>query len=432
MRKPYPLYKESRVEWIGKIPSDWDLLKIKNICLIGKGQGLSKDSIDAEGKSKCILYGELFTLYKDLNTLNSVISRTNEPCYVISNGNEILIPGSTTTTGIDLSNAKFLPQKDILLGGDIIILNPRKSDLYIQDYISFFLSYVSTPEFIVGARGVTIYHIYPKQIREMYIAYPPILEQKKIVNYLYHKINLIENLIEKTKQKIELLKEKRTSLINHCVTKGLNPNIEMKDSGIEWMGKIPIGWEVKKIKYFAELITEKKETEEKDIKISPENVESYTGKCFNFYSDYTGIGVPFKPGDILFNKLRLYLVKIILATYYGYSMGEMLVIRINKPNLNKFYFYLFFNQGLIDFLDSQSTGIKMPRVSPEIITGSYLPFPPIYEQQQIVEYIDDQTYKIDILIEKENKRIELLKEHRQSLISEVVTGKIDIRDEVAV
>ena len=113
-------------------------------------------------------------------------------------------------------------------------------------------------------------------------------------------------------------------------------------------------------------------------------------------------------------------------------MGEMIVIRINKPTSNKFYFYLFFDQGLIDLLDSQSTGVKLPRVSPEVIMGSYLPFPSPEEQHQIGEYLDEQTQKIDATIEKETERIELLKEYRQSLISELVTGKTDVREEMVV
>ena len=446
MRKPYPTYKNSGLEWIGKVPLNWDLLKIKNICLIGKGQGLSKDSIDAEGKNKCILYGELFTVYKDLNTLNNVISRTNESCYVISKGNEILIPGSTTTTGIDLSNAKFLPQKDILLGGDIIILNPRKSNLYIQDYISFFLSYVSTPEFIVGARGVTIYHIYPKQIREMYIAYPPIHEQKKIVNYLYHKINLIENLIEKTEQKIELLKEKRTSLINHCVTKGLNPDVEMKDSGIEWIGKIPKHWSLQRGSIIGKY--------SKGSGISKDEVKESGIPCIRYGEIYTTYDrLVYSPKSFVSdddnNKVKVSKGSVFLTgsgetvedigksvVYMGesdiYVGGDIIIINLKDGILPLFISYLI-NAECIRFQKSMfGKGEIIVHIYPKNIREIIFCIPPISEQKQIVEYLDLKTKKIDTMIEKENSRIELLKEYRQSLILEAVTGKIDVRDEVAI
>lgn len=201
----------------------------------------------------------------------------------------------------------------------------------------------------------------------------------------------------------------------------MKPYSSYKNSGVEWIGEIPSEWKVKKLKYVSSLITEKKDTKNDDIKISPENVESHTGRCFNLYSDYNSQGVPFKSGDILLNKLRLYLVKILLPDYDGFSMGEMIVIRTNDDVYNKYYYFLLFNQGLIDLLDSQSTGIKVPRVSPEIIIDSILPFPSNKEQNQIVDYLDHKTQQIDDLIEKTQTKIELLKEKRTSLINHSVT-----------
>ena len=202
----------------------------------------------------------------------------------------------------------------------------------------------------------------------------------------------------------------------------------MKDSGVEWIGEIPEGWEVKKMKYCLCLISAKGETTKGDIKISPENVENETGVCFNLYSDYEGEGMKFKNGDILLNKLRIYLKKIVLTDFDGFSMGEMIVLR-TVDGLNKYYHYMLFNQGLIDLLNEQSTGVKLPRVSPDIILNTSIVYPTLPEQQQIVTYLDQKTKEIDDLISSEQKRIELMKEYRQSLISEVVTGKIKVTNE---
>jgi len=252
---------------------------------------------------------------------------------------------------------------------------------------------------------------------------PPIHEQKKIVEFLDTKTELIDSLIEKTERKIELLKEKRTSLINETVTKGLNPNVEMKDSGVEWIGKIPVHWKITKMKYGVNHLSEKGKPEKTDVRISPENVESDTGVCFNLYSEHESEGMKFQNGDILLNKLRLYLKKIIFTEYDGFSLGEMIVLRTNNKLNNKYFYQLLFSQGLIDLLDSQSTGIKLPRVSPDVILNTEIVYPPLNEQQQIVKYLDEQTQLIDKTISIEEKRIDLLKEYRQSLISEVVTGK---------
>ena len=237
---------------------------------------------------------------------------------------------------------------------------------------------------------------------------------------------MIDKLISTKEQKITLLKEQRTSLINQVVTKGINPNVKMKDSGVEWIGEIPENWGVFKMKYGVNHIIEKGLTTKEDVKISPENVESMTGVCFNFYSEYEGEGMRFNKGDILLNKLRLYLKKIVLTEVNGYSMGEMIVLRCSNKLFNRYFYFLIFHQGLIDLLNSQSNGVKLPRVSPEIIMNSIIPFPPFNEQIQIFEHLDSKTKEIDELIQLEQKKIDLLKEYRQSLISEVVTGKFKV------
>jgi type I restriction enzyme S subunit len=195
-----------------------------------------------------------------------------------------------------------------------------------------------------------------------------------------------------------------------------------KDIGIEWIGEIPSHWEVKKLKYGINLINTKGIPQSSDVKISPENVETGTGVCLSMYSDYEGEGLKFIYGDILLNKLRIYLKKILLTTYEGYSMGEMIVLRCKSDSLvNKYLFYSLFHDGLIQLLNSQSNGVKLPRVSPEVIINSEYMFPPLSEQEHIVSYLDDKTTKIDELIQKKLRKIDLLKEYRTSLINTVVT-----------
>ena len=205
----------------------------------------------------------------------------------------------------------------------------------------------------------------------------------------------------------------------------MNKYDSYKDSGVEWIGEIPSGWETTKMKYGVSHLSEKGKPEKNDIKISPENVESETGVCFNLYSGHDSEGMKFQKGDVLLNKLRLYLKKILFTEYDGYSLGEMIVLRTNNKLNNRYFYQLLFSQGLIDLLDSQSTGIKLPRVSPEVILNTDIIYPPLSEQQQIVSFLDDKTQKIDSLIQQKEKKIELLKEKRTSLINHVVTKGLD-------
>lgn len=422
--KPYPEYKDSGVEWIGEVPSSWGLVKIKFVSKVISGS-TPKSSMEEywDGDIKWITptdIGEVNNKKYLHATRRSISEKGLKSC-----GCSILPKRSVVLTNRGPIGNVIIPSFDFTTnqGCKAIISNKSLS----SDYLFYLLKMNQNVLESLG-NGTTFMELSTTSLENFEITFPSYREQNQIVSFLDHKTQLIDDLIEKTEKKIELLKEKRTALINHCVTKGLNPDAEMKDSGVEWIGKIPSGWELDKLKYFSSLIIDKESTNKSDIKISPENVESYTGKCLNFYSEYEGKGVPFKPGDILLNKLRLYLTKILLSEHEGYSMGEMLVIRTNKSVSSKYYYYLFFNQGLISFWESQSTGVKVPRVAPEIIMGSYLPYPSPVEKKQIVAYLDEQTQIIDSTIEKETQRIALLKEYRQSLISAAVTGKIDVRD----
>ncbi len=258
---------------------------------------------------------------------------------------------------------------------------------------------------------------------------PPLEEQKLISRYLDKKTEQIDHLVEKIQKKIELLKEQRTSLINQCVTKGLNPNVEMKDSGVEWIGKIPKHWELKKLKYVSNQISKKRIPVDGDIKISPENVESNTGRITNFYSDYDTEGQSFQKGDILFNKLRVYLNKVVLCDFDGLSMGEMIVVR--PSSIENGYLYRVLNSsGFINQINSLSEGVKLPRPSVSGIFDSYIPVPPLGEQTEIYKVIEQNTFLLDKVVEKHNSQIDYVQEYRQSLISSVVTGKVRVTEDV--
>ena len=267
-------------------------------------------------------------------------------------------------------------------------------------------------------------------IGNLEIPLPSIPTQREIANFLDRKTGQINELIRIKERRIELLQEQRTALINQAVTKGLDPNVEMKPSGVEWIGEIPKHWKIGKIKHIATFVNEKSTPETDAIKISPENIESETGKVLDFYSSYNSVGVKFQAGDVLFNKLRVYLNKVVFAEYDGYSLGEMIVIRPSLQDMGKYLFYLMLSGRFIEYCDAISYGVKMPRTAVDDILDAQIPMTSDQEQAQIANFLDRKTQQIDELISAEHRKIALLKEYRQSLISEVVTGKIDVQSEV--
>ena len=423
----YESYKDSGLEWIGEIPSHWDLPLGSRIGTYSKGNGIKKDEVVETGLP-CIRYGQIYTIYDhSVSEVSSFIDLETSKTSVSVHKGTLLITGSGETKEDIGKCIVYVGESPVWVGGDIIILHPDNS------YNPFYLTYLINCESVriqkeVHSKGEIVVHIYSKNFSQMRFVLPPLPEQEQIVSFLDEKTSKIDDLIKKKEQKIELLKEYRTSLINRVITKGLNPDVPMKDSGVEWIGEIPSHWEVSKMKTGVSLITEKGTPSSDDVKISPENVESNTGRCLSLYSDYEGEGLIFQSGDILLNKLRLYLKKIVLTTSDGFSMGEMIVLRSKRKTDYRYLYYSLFHQGLIDLLDSQSNGVKLPRVSPETIMNTDLMFPPLTEQEQIVSYLDQRTGEIDSTIDSEKKKIDLLKEYRQSLISSVITGKIKVVD----
>ena len=198
----------------------------------------------------------------------------------------------------------------------------------------------------------------------------------------------------------------------------------MKDTGIEWLGEIPEHWEVKRFKYYFELITEK--LEEDLPKIGLENIESKSGKFIETDSDFAGQGIRFKPKDILFGKLRPYLAKVWLADFDGQAVGDFYVFRSNNTVHPAFAQYRILDSSFIEVTNNSTYGSKMPRVNWEFIADLPIAFPNAQEQKTIVHHIETECTHIDSKIQATKKLIDLLTEYRTALISEVVTGKIKV------
>ena len=198
-----------------------------------------------------------------------------------------------------------------------------------------------------------------------------------------------------------------------------------KESEVRWIGKIPRHWKIGKIKHIATFVNEKSTPETDDIKISPENVESKTGKVLDFYSSYDSAGVKFQAGDILFNKLRVYLSKVVFAEYDGYSLGEMIVIRPSLQDTGKYLFYLMLSCRFIEYCNSISDGVKMPRTDIDDILNARIPITSRQEQAQIASFLDRKTAEIDRFIANKERLITLLNEQKTSVINRVVTKGIN-------
>jgi len=201
------------------------------------------------------------------------------------------------------------------------------------------------------------------------------------------------------------------------------PYPEYKDSGVEWLGEIPAHWEVKRLKYTVNLINDKVENGDPDTPyIGLENIESWTGKVIEseFKPEAEGASNSFRKDDVLFGKLRPYLAKVMHARYHGICTSELMVLRTHK-HYPRFLFYYMLSRSMVNIIDSSTYGVKMPRANWQFVGNLPALLPSEVEQQAIADFLDRETARIDELIVRKKRLIELLQEKRTALISHAVT-----------
>jgi type I restriction enzyme S subunit len=197
---------------------------------------------------------------------------------------------------------------------------------------------------------------------------------------------------------------------------------EYKDSGVEWLGKLPTNWGGVRLKYLAPIVTEKATDRRNPLGL--ENIESWTGKLQVTDSEFQGDGTRFIAGDLLFGKLRPYLAKVLLAQSEGEAVGDFHVLR-PLHNDSRYLQYQMLTREFISIVDGSTYGAKMPRASWEFMGNLTCSRPSLIEQRTIATFLDHETARIDRLIEKQQRLIELLKEKRQAVISHAVTKGLD-------
>ena len=251
------------------------------------------------------------------------------------------------------------------------------------------------------------------------ITVPPLPEQQTIANYLDKATVKIDTLIEKQTRLIELLKEKRQAVISTAVTRGLDSAVAMKDSGVEWLGEIPEGWEVKKLKYSAKIQGGK---DQKSVLADNGEYPVYgSGGIFGYANQYL------YDGESVLLGRKGTVDKPLYVNDKFWTVDTMYYTIVGKITIPK---WLYYSATTIHF-DYYQYGSAVPSMTQEDLHNIYFSTPFKEEQQSIANYLDDKTSKIDNLISKSIKAIELLKEKRTALISSAVTGKIDVRGDAA-
>jgi type I restriction enzyme S subunit len=447
--KKYNNYKDSGIEWIGDIPTDWSCTKLKfHTKKIIDGAHFtptyiekSQDSIPflrvTDLHSKEIVLDEV--KYIPLSEHQQLIKRCNPE------EGDLLLSKNGTIGLMKIINWKW----EFSIFVSLCLIKFEKS-LLNSFFYYFFESNIVDRQLFESSQKTSVTNLHLEKIKELRLTLPPIAEQYLISNYLDHKTTLIDNLITKKEQFITLLEEERKAIINQAVTKGLDPNVKMKDSGIEWLGEIPEHWEAKKLKLVF--------NPSKGLTITKENLKDEGIECVNYGEVHSKFGFELdtnihklkyvdlsylesdkrsliESGDFVFADTS---EDIAGAGNFTYLKSEGKIFAgyhtiVLKPieNLNsRFFAYEFDSIPFRTQIRQAVKGVKVFSITQAILKNVQTWFPPKNEQKAISDFLTTETEKIDAIIFKAKEEIELLKEYKIALISEVVTGKIDVRDVV--
>jgi type I restriction enzyme S subunit len=435
----YDSYKDSGVEWLGKIPTDWSTPFIKNLVeiKITDGPHLTPNFID-EGGIPFLSVESIQNSKIDLSKRRGNISFEDHLEYSKKckpQWNDILLVKSGSVGKLTIVDI----EDEFNVWSPLSLIRIKKKGNPKYFYYFFHTDYFQT--LLKLNSGInTQPNIGMGVIENLKVVSPPLSEQQQIVSYLDTKTSLIDSLIEKTQRKIELLKEKKTSLINEVVTKGLNPNVEMKDSGVGWIGEIPSHWILVSLKRLVN--PERKITYGivQPGQFDPNGRLMIRGQDYskgwvdisNVFRVSDKIEVPYKrsrveTGDIVFTIVGVGVgnVGLVPEEFKGSNLTQTTGRISFKNSVNKLYGYFLMTSRIKEVqVEMGKRGSVIPGVNLGDLENYVFPYcQDIHEQQQIVSYLDEQIQLIDKTISVEERRIELLKEYRQSLISEVVTGK---------
>ena len=434
--KRYPEYKESSVEWIGETPAHWEVVRSKH--LFG-----NRNQRGYEGEP-------LLSVTQDHGVLprNELDYRVWNPdgnikLYKLVKPGDWVISLRTFEGGIELSKVRGI------VSPAYTTMFPRR-----QIFNSYFKYLLKSVNFIAELNRITTGIRQGKNISyddfsDTIITFPPLNEQKVIGNFLDRKTEWIDKLIRIKERRIELLQEQRTTLINQAVTKGLNPNVEMKPSEVEWIGEIPSPWISSRLKYHLS---------ENSGGVWGEDDEFGSGIYVLRSTEITVDGhwdlqnlmkrdlskeeterFLLKRGDLIVTKSSGSQDHIGKTGLVDETIETMIVCYSNfvqrlrpQSHINSKFLHYFMNCSLAreQYKYQSETTTGLANLNAQSINELFISVPPEQEQIQIANFLDRKTKQINDLIATEQRKIKLLKEYRQSLISEAVTGKIDVRNEV--
>ncbi|RHI91079.1 restriction endonuclease subunit S [Phocaeicola vulgatus] len=412
--KKYDAYKDSEVKWIGEIPEHWEITPLKFCFKVLSG---------ATPKSTELSYWE----DGNINWITPADFKT-EDRFISDGAKKITKEGfmSCSTTLIPSGSiifSKRAPIGSVVINSNEVCTNQGCLSCIPKDDISslffYYIMSVSQKYFDMLGTGTTFNEISANVFKNVHLPVPPLSEQQAIASYLDAKTEKMDQMIAKTEKKIEYLGELKQSLITRAVTRGLNSNVPLKDSGVKWIGNVPKHWNIMRSRFLCSLKTGDKDTVNREENgtypfyvRSPkiERINSYTfdGEAVLMAGDGVGAGKVFHYVNEKFDYHQ---------RVYNFHNFKHVTVK---------YFFYYIRENFKYKIEEGGAKNTVDSVRKSMIQDFLVPIPPLSEQQQIATYLDIKCSKIDYIIATQKKKIAYLQELKQSLITNVVTGKIKV------
>ncbi len=431
----YAEYKDSGVEWLGEVPSHWSAVPLKFKCTYN--DEVLPETLDHEAQIEYVDIGSVSA--SDGITKIEQMSFSKAPSRarrVVRDGDVII---STVRTYLEAITPIVCPQRNLVVSTGFAVIRPKRN--LHKRYAAYALRAKGFIEEVVARSvGISYPAINASDLVAIYSPVPSFEEQTQIANFLDHETAKIDTLIAKQQQLIKLLKEKRQAVISHAVTKGLNPDVPMKDSGVEWLGEVPEHWDVRRI---GTLFSESSARAESKVEleypilrvsihygISDKELDEEEMDRKVSRSEDRSLYKVVEANDLAYNMMRAWQGGFGAAKVNGLISPAYVVCK-PKTELNSSYFELVLRSpNAVTELKRFSRGITdfRLRLYWDEFKTIQVPIPPVEELVEILEHISKINSKYDQIAESAQDQIDLLQERRTALISAAVTGKIDVRD----
>jgi len=410
-------YKDSGAEWLGLVPEHWKLKRFKFVANAQKGKLPKKIVADEDG---------VFPPYLTMDYLRTGYAENfvdDKEVTPINEGEALLL--------WDGANAgEFIKSRYGVISSTVAHV---KFFNQLNKQFCWHFAKLLEIQLRTSTVGMGVPHVSGENLNNLIFCEPPKLEQEIIASFLDHETAKIDALIDNQQQLIKLLKEKRQSVISHAVTKGLNPDAPMRDSGVEWLGKVPEHWAIKRFKNLFKIKKRIVGTLGHDILsitqngIKIKNIESGEGQLSMDYSKYQIVN----EGDFAMNHMDLLTGFVDISSHGGVTSPDYRVFTLSDKNSFPEYYLYFLQMGYLNKMfypfGQGAANLGRWRLPTEAFNDFIAPYPPKDEQIEIANFIAINLTKMSFLVDKANSAIKLMQERRAALISAAVTGKIDVR-----